>query len=68
MLAHHTVRIAFLAASLTLGLAAAGCDDTTHRGPMEQAGHDVDHAAQRAQHDVNQAGHDIDREAHRATH
>ena len=68
MLIRHTLRIMFLAASLLLGLAATGCDDETHRGPMEQAGHDVDHAAQRAQHDVNRARHDVDREAHRATH
>jgi Ni/Co efflux regulator RcnB len=51
-----------------MSLAATGCGRTEHRGPLEQAGHDVDHAAQQAEHDVNHAAHDVDHDVHNATH
>ena len=66
---HETGRIIRGAAFLALGFASlftpVGCGNRQpERGPVEQAGHDIDHAARGAAHDVNEAvdeaGEDID--------
>lgn len=57
--ASGSVRVAAL---LMLGVVSsmglAGCDFfAPRRGPLEQAGHDIDHAAQDVQHDVAHTSH-----------
>ena len=57
-----TSRSVRVAALLMLGVVSsvglAGCDFfAPRRGPLEQAGHDIDHAAQDVQHDVVPASH-----------
>lgn len=60
--------VAFIGLGVASMIAPVGCDTQPHRGPMEQAGHDIDHAAQHVQHDVDHAGHQVDHSVHNATH
>jgi hypothetical protein len=66
----RTLRVATgLGVALVLATAALGCGNRGQdRGPMEQAGHDVDHAARRAERDVhhaaNQAQHAVEDHDH----
>ena len=49
-----SIRLLVLSLAVACVLPACG-NRHSDRGPLEQAGHDVDHAAQHAEHDVNHA-------------
>lgn len=50
--------MAFVVLAVAPMMALAGCDFfAPRRGPLEQAGHDIDQAAQDVQHDVDHGSH-----------